>query len=60
MEGQEEVNFFYFYTFKFSLFSNLHATMAYLHAEKNELYESIERTQDNKILNKIKKIQEKI
>jgi integrase len=28
--------------------------------EKNELYESIERAQDNKVLNKIRKIQEKV
>jgi hypothetical protein len=34
--------------------------MVYIHAEKNELYESIERAQDDSLLKKVEGLQEKI
>jgi hypothetical protein len=34
--------------------------MVYIHAEKNELYESIERAQDDRLMKKIKGLQEGI
>ena len=33
-------------------------TMVYIHTEKEELYESIERAHDTKILEKVRKMQE--
>jgi integrase len=44
----------------FARHSNLQTTMTYLHAEKNELYESIERANDGRMLSRIKKIQEMV
>jgi integrase len=45
---------------RFARHSNLQTTMVYLHAEKNELYESIERANDERIINRIKSLQEKM
>jgi integrase len=43
---------------KFARHTNLQTTMVYIHAEKNELYESIERAQDDRLMKKIKEMQE--
>jgi hypothetical protein len=37
-----------------------HTTMTYLHAEKNELYESIERANDEGLIKKVKELQDGI
>jgi integrase len=47
-------------TSKFSRHTNLQTTMIYIHTDKNELYESIERANDDSILKKVKGLQEKI
>lgn len=43
---------------KFARHQKLETTMIYLHAKKEELYESIERAQDTKLLDRIRKMQE--
>jgi integrase len=45
-------------TSKFSRHTNLQTTMIYIHTEKNELYESIERANDNERIKRIKEMQE--
>jgi len=45
---------------KFARHSNLQTTMIYIHAEKNELYESIERANDEGLLNRVRKMQDAI
>jgi integrase len=45
---------------RFARHSNLQTTMVYIHTDKNELYEGIERAQDNELLDRIRKVQEKI
>jgi integrase len=42
---------------KFARHTNLQTTMIYVHTEKAELYESIERAQEDLIIKKIKKMQ---
>jgi len=44
----------------FARHSNLQTTMTYIHMSKNELYEGIERAQDKELLEKIRRMQEKI
>ncbi len=45
---------------KFARHTNLQTTMIYIHTEKEELYASIERAQDTKILERVKRMQEGI
>jgi len=45
---------------KFARHTNLQTTMIYIHAEKNELYESIERANDERLLNRVREMQEKV
>ena len=45
---------------KFARHNNLQTTQIYLHVDKNELYEGIERAQDERLLNRVRKMQEKI
>ena len=45
---------------RFARHSRLETTMIYVHTEKEELYKSIERAQDNQLLERIKMMQEKI
>jgi integrase len=47
-------------TSKFSRHTNLQTTMVYIHTDKNELYKSIERANDNSLLKKVKGLQEGI
>jgi integrase len=47
-------------TSRFARHSNLQTTMVYVHTEKDELYQSIERANDKEMLSKIKKMQETI
>jgi len=44
-------------TSKYARHSNLQTTMGYIHTDKNELYEGIERAQDTKLLDRIKRMQ---
>jgi len=43
---------------KFARHTNLQTTMVYIHTEKEELYASIERAHDTKILERVRKMQE--
>lgn len=45
---------------KFARHTNLQITITYIHAKKDELYESIERTQDGELFRRIREMQEKI
>ncbi len=45
---------------KFARHTNLQTTMVYIHTEKEELYESIERAHDTKILERVRAMQEKM
>jgi len=45
---------------KFARHTNLQTTQVYLHVNKDELYESIERAQDNRLMERIRKVQEGI
>ncbi len=45
---------------KFARHTNLQTTQIYLHVGKNELYESIERAQDNEILERVSRMQENL
>jgi integrase len=47
-------------TSKFSRHTNLQTTMVYIHTDKNELYESIERANDDSLLKKVKGLQETV
>lgn len=42
---------------KFARHSNLQTTMTYIHTKKDELYEGINKAQDEKILEKVRKMQ---
>ncbi|MFH0884777.1 MAG: site-specific integrase [Candidatus Micrarchaeota archaeon] len=42
---------------KFARHTNLQITMTYIHAKKEELYESIERAQDKKLIERINRLQ---
>ena len=46
-------------TGKFARHTNLQTTMIYIHTQKDELYEGINRAQDSRLLDKIRKLQEK-
>ncbi|MBD3398274.1 hypothetical protein GF412_03665 [Candidatus Micrarchaeota archaeon] len=43
---------------KFARHTNLQVTVTYIHTAKDELYESIERADNRKLLNRIRKLQE--
>ena len=43
---------------RFARHANLQVTMGYIHTAKDELYESIERADNRKLLNRIRKLQE--
>lgn len=45
---------------KFARHTNLQATMTYIHAQKNEIYEGIERAQDGKLLERLKRMQDAV
>ncbi len=45
---------------KFARHTNLQTTMIYVHTAKNELYESIERANNDELLEKVRKMQEGI
>ena len=45
---------------KFARHSSLATTMIYIHSEKDELYSGIERAQDNELLERIRRVQEKV
>jgi len=45
---------------KFARHTNVQITMTYIHTRKDELYASIERAQDDRLLRRVKKMQEKI
>jgi len=45
---------------KFARHTNLQTTMTYIHTEKDELYRSIERAQDGELLERVRKMQEKV
>ena len=45
---------------KFVRHTNLQTTQIYLHVNKDELYESIERAQDERLMERIRKVQEGI
>jgi len=45
---------------RFARHTNLQTTQIYLHVDKNELYESIERAQDDRLLRRVRRMQEKI
>lgn len=45
---------------KFARHSNMQTTMIYIHTEKAELYESIERANDERLIRKVKKMQERV
>lgn len=45
---------------KFARHTNLQATMTYIHTAKEELYGGIERAQDTKLLERVRKMQETI
>jgi len=42
---------------KFARHTNLQTTMVYIHTEKEELYESIEKAHDTKILERVRNMQ---
>lgn len=44
-------------TAKFARHTNLQITMTYIHAKKEELYESIERANDEILLTKVRNMQ---
>ena len=44
----------------FARHTNLQTTMIYIHTEKNELYSGIERAQDDRLIRKIKEMQENV
>ncbi len=45
---------------KFARHNNVQITMTYVHVQKNELYESIERAQNKDLLEKVRKMQDNI
>lgn len=45
---------------KFARHTNFQTTMTYIHAEKEELYESIERANDERVLKNVRGLQERI
>lgn len=45
---------------KFARHTNVQVTMTYIHVQKNELYESIERAQNKDLLEKVRKMQDKL
>jgi integrase len=47
-------------TSKFSRHTNLQTTMIYIHTDKNELYESIERANDDSLIKRVRGLQEEI
>jgi integrase len=47
-------------TSKFSRHTNLQTTMIYIHTDKKELYESIERANDNSLIKKVRGLQAKV
>jgi integrase len=45
---------------KFARHTNLQTTMIYIHTKKEELYEGIERANDERLLNNVRRMQEKM
>jgi len=45
---------------KFARHTNVQITMTYIHTRKDELYASIERAQDDRLLRRVKKMQESV